>query len=102
MLSLWERLDVLESKVNKTSQNSSKPPSSDGLVKKTSSLREPSGESPGGQAGHKGTTLKRVVEPTDTANHPLPQQCMRCRSAPPLEQASFKPGLAGWGFLAST
>lgn len=87
VLSLWERLDALESKVNKTSQNSSKPPSSDGLVKKTSSLREPSGKSPGGQAGHKGTTLKRVAEPTDTVNHPLPQQCMRCHSALPLEQA---------------
>lgn len=43
VLSLWERLYALESKVNKTSQKSSKPPSSDGLVKKTSSLREPSG-----------------------------------------------------------
>ena len=87
VLSLWERLEALESKVNKTSQNSSKPPSSDGLVKKTSSLREPSGKPPGGQAGHKGTTLKRVADPTDTVNHPLPQQCMRCHSALPLEQA---------------
>ena len=87
ILSLFARLDALESKVNKTSQNSSKPPSSDGLVKKTSSLREPSGKPPGGQAGHKGTTLKRVAEPTDTVNHPLPQQCMRCHSALPLEQA---------------
>ena len=87
VLSLWERLEALESKVNKTSQNSSKPPSSDGLVKKTSSLREPSGKPPGGQLGHKGTTLKRVADPTDTVNHPLPQQCMRCHSALPLEQA---------------
>lgn len=87
ILSLFARLDALESKVNKTSQNSSKPPSSDGLAKKTSSLREPSGKPPGGQAGHKGTTLKRVAEPTDTVHHRLPQQCMRCHSALPLEQA---------------
>ena len=87
MLSLWERFDALESKVNKTSQNSSKLPSSDGLAKKTSSLREPSGKPPGGQAGHKGTTLKRVAEPTGTVHHPLPQQCMRCYSALPVEQS---------------
>lgn len=87
ILSLFARLDALESKVNKTSQNSSKPPSSDGLAKKTSSLREPSGKPPGGQTGHKGTTLKRVAEPTGTANHCLPRQCVRCHSALPLEQA---------------
>lgn len=87
ILSLFARLDALESKVNKTSENSSKPPSSDGLAKTTSSLREPSGKPPGGQAGQKGTTLKRVAEPTGTVHHPLPQQCMRCHSALPLEQA---------------
>jgi transposase len=53
---LFARLDALESKVNKTSQNSRKPPSFDGLAKKLSSLREPSGKQPGGQASHKGTT----------------------------------------------
>lgn len=67
ILSLFARLDALGSKVNKTSQNSCKPPSSDGLVKYTSSLREPSGNPPGGQSGHKGTTLKGVGEPTHTA-----------------------------------
>jgi len=87
VLSLWKQLDALEWKVNKTSQNSSKPPSSYGLLKKTSALREPSGKSPCGQTGHKGMTLKRVAEPTDTVNHPLPQQCMRCHSVLPLEQA---------------
>jgi transposase len=87
ILSLFARLDALESKVNKTSQNSSKPPSSDGLAKKTSSLREPSGKPPGGQTGHKGTTLKRIAEPTETVEHSLPRQCLRCHSALPLEQA---------------
>src|SRR5476649_1717823 len=84
ILSLFARLDALESKVNKTSQNSSKPPSSDGLTKKTSSLREPSGKPPGGQTGHKGTTLKRVAEPTDTIHHPLPLQ------PDPREQLSLR------------
>ena len=86
VLTLWERLDALESKVAKNSNNSSQPPSSDGL-RKTKSLREPSGKPPGGQLGHKGTTLKRVAEPTQTVDHPLPPQCLRCHSALPLAQA---------------
>ena len=86
VLTLWERLDALESKVAKNSNNSSQPPSSDGL-RKTKSLREPSGKPPGGQLGHKGTTLKRVAEPTHTVDHPLPPQCLRCHSALPLAQA---------------
>lgn len=86
VLTLWERLEALESKVAKNSNNSSQPPSSDGL-RKTKSLREPSGKPPGGQLGHKGTTLKRVAEPTHTVDHPLPPQCLRCHSALPLAQA---------------
>lgn len=66
ILTLLARLDALESKVQKNSQNSSKPPSSDGLAKKTRSLRESSGKPPGGQVGHKGTTLKQVAQPTQT------------------------------------
>lgn len=86
VLTLWERLEALESKVAKNSNNSSQPPSSDGL-RKTKSLREPSGKPPGGQLGHKGTTLKRVAEPTHTVDHPLLPQCLRCHSALPLAQA---------------
>jgi len=62
ILTLLARLEALESKVNKNSSNSSKPPSSDGLAKKTSSLRESSGKAPGGQAGRKGSTLKQAPE----------------------------------------
>ncbi|MDP3669282.1 MAG: IS66 family transposase [Telluria sp.] len=71
------------------SQNSSKPPSSDGLAKKkkTSSLRGKSDKSVGGQPGHKGSTLKRVAEPTETKDHPPPSRCSRCHSTLALEQA---------------
>jgi transposase len=78
ILSLLERLEALESKMRKDSHNSSKPPSTDGLAKKTRSLREASGNKVGGQIGHKGTTLKRVAQPTETVRHPLPAQCFRC------------------------
>ncbi|MDQ2822614.1 MAG: IS66 family transposase [Pseudomonadota bacterium] len=86
VLTLWERLEALESKVAKNSRNSSQPPSSDGL-RKTNSLREPSGNKPGAQRGHKGSTLKRTSEPTETIDHPLPRQCARCCGHLPLEQA---------------
>ncbi|WP_354090555.1 DUF6444 domain-containing protein [Clostridium gasigenes] len=43
---LSERVKSLESQKNKNSNNSSKPPSSDGFKKKTKSLRTKSGKSP--------------------------------------------------------
>lgn len=45
--SLTSRVKSLESQVNKNSNNSSKPPSSDGFKKKTKSLRSKSGKNPG-------------------------------------------------------
>lgn len=68
----------LEGRLSKNSHNSSKPPSSDGLSKKTRSLRESSGKKPGGQLGHQGSTLKRVANPTQIISHALPAQCDRC------------------------
>jgi len=75
---LSARVQELEARLRKDSHNSSKPPSSDGLTKKPKSLRESSGRKPGGQAGHEGTTLKRVATPDVTVHHPLPKHCDRC------------------------
>ncbi len=75
---LSARVHELEAQLRKDSHNSSKPPSSDGLAKKPKSLRESSGRKPGGQAGHEGTTLKRVATPDVTVRHPLPKHCNRC------------------------
>ena len=86
-MTLLARLEALESKVNKNSYNSSKPPSTDGLAKKTSSLRESSGKPPGGQAGHKGSTLKQAMQPTEHIDYPLPGQCERCHHELPLHDA---------------
>ncbi len=71
------RVSELEARLSKDRHNSSKPPSSDGL-KKTRSLRRPSGAKPGGQVGHKGTTLKRVQEPDEVIEHGLPERCDGC------------------------
>ncbi|WP_089163101.1 DUF6444 domain-containing protein [Caballeronia sordidicola] len=90
ILSFFSRLEVLESMVRKDSHNSSKPPSSDGLAKKTRktrSLREASGKKAGGQVGHKGTTLMQVKRATQIVSHPLPAQCARCHNPLPQEQA---------------
>ncbi len=86
MLILLQQLEALESKVTKSSRNSSQPPSSDGLHK-TNSLREPSGNKPGTQSGHKGNTLQRADESTETIDHPLPHQCTLCHSILQLAQA---------------
>jgi transposase len=63
---LTERLITLESRLNQNSRNSSRPPSTDFFVKEKpnpKSLRKKSGKKPGGQEGHKGTTLDMVNNP---------------------------------------
>lgn len=71
---LKEALD----KLNKNSGNSSKPPSSDGF-RKVQSLRTSSGKRPGGQRGHKGTTLQMQEVPDSIVLHE-PLVCSHCHA----------------------
>jgi transposase len=74
---LKERVQSLENQIKTNSNNSSKPPSSDGLKKKTRSLRKPSGKKPGGQPGHKGFTLEQVENP-DEIIECIIDKCNKC------------------------
>jgi hypothetical protein len=72
----------LRRQLAKNSNNSSKPPSSDGLKKKPAprSLRGKSGKKSGGQAGHRGDTLRQTPTPTVVERHEA-ARCGACRSA---------------------
>jgi transposase len=84
ILILGQRLSDLANKVEqmavrKDSNNSSMPPSGD-FGRKNRSLRIVTGRKPGGQPGHKGTTLKM----TDTPDHVealIPSFCSICTNA---------------------
>ena len=73
-----EQIQDLRDQLAKNSQNSGKPPSSDGLKKARTRSRRKSGErSRGGQPGHQGQTLEMVAEPKQIARHPL-DICPHC------------------------
>ncbi|MCP4942992.1 MAG: IS66 family transposase [Planctomycetaceae bacterium] len=75
---LREENKELRGKLAKNSQNSSKPPSSDGLNKpKPKSLRKPSGKKPGGQQGHSGARLAVAEQPDHTIVHSV-EACQQC------------------------
>lgn len=78
---LLARVRDLEARLAKDSHTSGKPPASDGLARKTRSLRKHSGKKPGGQLGHRGERLRREVVPDEVIAHRPPvcaasrQQC---------------------------
>ena len=71
------RVHELEARLSKDSSNSSKPPGSDGLKKKTKSLRGKSDKKPGAQQGHVGKGLAQVGTPDLIVTHP-PTNCHGC------------------------
>ena len=63
---LQETIRELQRQLNQNSQNSSKPPSSDGFNKpKTQSQRQKSGKKQGGQKGHPGAHMSIPHEPDE-------------------------------------
>lgn len=81
---LSAQVQALQARLAKDSHNSSKPPSSDGLSRKTKSLRHKSGKKPGGQVGHEGETLRLVATPDVVVEHRA-AVCAHCQT--PLEGA---------------
>ena len=71
------RVHELEARLSKNSSNSSKPPGSDGLKKKTKSLRGKSDKKPGAQQGHVGKGLAQVGTPDLIVAH-IPTNCHGC------------------------
>ena len=73
-----EEIAELKAQINQNSNNSSKPPSSDGLAKPAvKSLREKSGKKAGGQKGHKGHGLK-IEQEADEEVIVTPLHCPNC------------------------
>jgi transposase len=76
LLALEAKVASLEVRLNRTSKNSHKPPSSDGL-KKPARHQSKSKRKPGGQQGHRGTTLKLSDQPDRIIQYEL-AYCQGC------------------------
>ena len=79
IVALQAQVADLQSKRNKNSRNSSKPPSSDGLNKPAPKSLRIAGQNPtGGQKGHPGSTLCQAAQPDKIVIHDVPDQCKSC------------------------
>ena len=82
-----KRIKELEEKLakyetpNKNSGNSNTPPSKENIkaeaIRRTKTLRKPTGRKPGGQEGHEGCTLKKAQTPDETEDI-MANYCTRC------------------------
>lgn len=82
-----KRIEELEQRLSKyeeppkNSGNSSTPPSKESMkaevIRRTSSLRKPTGRKPGGQTGHDGSTLE-LNEFPDEVTEEFPENCDAC------------------------
>ena len=78
---LNQTIAELKEKLGKNSNNSSKPPSSDGFNKPSpKSLRKPSGKKQGAQNGHAGKGFSLIQAPDETIDH-IPARCTGCLNA---------------------
>jgi transposase len=84
---LKKRVSKLENRLNKNSQNSSKPPSSDSPYEKPLKKTEKSKRKRGGQIGHKGHQQKRMEPATENILFPDTYDC-GCSS---FDTESIKP-----------
>lgn len=96
VMTLLERLSKLEAEVERlkaqlgqNSQNSSRPPSSDGPQVKVGPKKQPSGRKPGGQPGHPGHERKLMAadQVTRFEDH-WPEECEECGS--PLRSGGMR------------
>ncbi|WP_373233515.1 IS66 family transposase [Cohnella sp.] len=83
---LEKRIHELERQLGQNSNNSSKPPSSDGLRKPPVNLRK-SGGKRGAPKGHPGHTLHQAEHPDHIITLPTEQTCGHCHSS--LRDAKF-------------
>lgn len=76
------KITELEARLSKDSHTSGKPPSSDGLKKRNTSLRKPGENKAGAQNNHPGHTLKMVENPDVIVQHAIEGTCScgRCFS----------------------
>jgi len=88
LLARVQALGARLASAHKDSHNSSKPPSSDGLGRKTKSLREKGGKKRGGQPGHPGHRVSLIATPDAVETH-RPSQCGTCQRELPGDAPSW-------------
>jgi transposase len=74
---MQSQIEEIKKQTKKDSHNSHKPPSSDGLRRKTHSRRKPSSRKSGGQNGHTGETRALSQKVDQVVSH-RPERCEEC------------------------